>query len=90
MNKNSFIRACSKRCGKGEKELENVFETMKECLLEALCQGREVKFLGVGKFFVRVLPPKTIINNFTHKETLVMQRFRVVFKTSKKFSEQIK
>ena len=90
MNMSRFTLSCAQKCGKDIKEIESVFVAIKETLLEGLCQGEEIKLKGFGKFFVKVLPPKTIINNFTGKENLVMQRFRVAFKSSKKLNEKIK
>lgn len=89
MNKNEFFRVCAKKSGMQTSEVEKVFEGARRALVEVLNVGEEVKIGGLGKFFVKVRPPRTITNNLNGKEVLVGQKFCVAFRGSKKLSKEI-
>ena len=51
--------------------------------------GENVNINGLGKFYVKVKPPRTITNNLSGKEVLVDQKFSVAFRGSKKLAKEI-
>ncbi len=89
MNKNQFYKICAKKCGTNEKQIHVFMSGLKSALVEVLNLGENVSINGLGKFYVKVRPPRTITNNLNGKEVLVDQKFAVAFRGSKKLSKQI-
>ncbi len=89
MNKNEFYQMCAKKLDMNKSQLEKVMEGVKDCLMESLSMGQVVNFNGVGKFFIKFKPAKTITSNLNGKELIIDQKFQVAFKSSKKLSRQI-
>lgn len=89
MNKNEFFRVCAKESGVKMSEVEKVLEGARRALIGVLNVGQDVRIGGLGRFFVKVRPPRTMTNNLSGKEVLVGQKFCVVFRGSKKLSKEI-
>lgn len=89
MNKSEFYRICAKKCGSNEKQISTVLAGVRCALVEVLNLGEDVNINGVGKFYVKVKPPRTITNNLSGKEVLVDQKFSVAFRGSKKLAKEI-
>lgn len=62
---------------------------VRSALIEVLNFGENVNINGLGKFYVKVKPPRTITNNLSGKEVLVDQKFSVAFRGSKKLAKEI-
>lgn len=62
---------------------------VRSALIEVLNLGENVNINGLGKFYVKVKPPRTITNNLSGKEILVDQKFSVAFRGSKKLAKEI-
>lgn len=89
MNKNEFYRICAKKCGSNEKQIGRFMSGVRSALIEVLNLGENVNINGLGKFYVKVKPPRTITNNLSGKEVLVDQKFSVAFRGSKKLAKEI-
>lgn len=89
MNKNEFYKVCANVSGESQKVVEKVLCGARQALVDVLNVGENVNINGVGKFFVKVRPPRTMTNNLSGKEVLVGQKFCVAFRGSKKLSKEI-
>lgn len=89
MNKREFYEVCAKKCGTNKKQVEMFMKGAKSALIEVLNLGEDVKISGLGRFFVKVKPPRTITNNLSGREVLVDQKFSVGFRGSKKLAKEI-
>ena len=89
MNKNEFYKICAKKCGSNEKQIGHFMAGVKTALIEVLNLGENVNINGLGKFYVKITPPRTITNNLSGKEILVDQKFSVAFRGSKKLAKEI-
>lgn len=90
MDSKSFYLMCANKCNTTQKQIKSIVDAIKDVIIESLCCGEDVRISGVGKFYLKVCPERTFLNNFTGNVEKVDKRFKVCFKCSKKLCDEIK
>lgn len=84
MKKSELVAAVATKISKTQKEVEEVIDAMCEVIPEHVMQGEEV-LTPMGKFKLKVTPPREGINPLTGEKLQLGETRRLVFKSSRAF-----
>lgn len=89
MNKETFIRACSKHISMPQTDIERVYDGFVSALCDGLQEDGEVRLINIGIFRKKIRPARKGRNPRTGEEILIPAKEAISFTPWKSLQEKI-
>lgn len=89
MNKNEFVDALSAELGVSKAEATKMVNAFWSVIKKALKNGEEIKFVGIGTFFIKETPAKEGRNPRTGEPITIAASKQPKFKPGKELKDEV-